>query len=139
MAIKHKLRQLERAARESLDWITLEDGSFYYYDPERTYSVLFLYAANSLRAGRRGEALPDPPEILEVIGGLPTPEDRERAFWKVYGRATKPFVTYDAEKYFASGEIVPYSRLACKPPGQEPPDEGGGGAVRIGKPPDHLR
>jgi hypothetical protein len=73
-----------------------------------------------------------------VIGRLPTPEDRERAFWAVYGVGSKPFVSFDAERFFDTGEIVPHPGLK-REPDDPPPDNGGGEVVRIGKPPDHLR
>jgi hypothetical protein len=85
--------------------------------PEQANIELFLYAANSVRAALASGPLPDPPEILTVIGGLPTAEARRLAFDKVYGGASKPFVTYDVERFFETGEIFPDPRLTSpKPP-----------------------
>lgn len=137
MALKWKLSRLEQIARGTLRWIDLPDGSSYYYDAEQIHAELFLFAANSIRALHRGEPseAPEPPNVLRVIGGLATPEDRERAFWEVYGTTTHPFVSYDLERFFATGEIVA-ADLAARGPdrGDEPLDEGI--EVREGLPPN---
>ncbi len=139
MGLRARLRGLEKAARGKLAWLRLPDGSIVYYDPSQTGPALFLFAARTFRAVRAGEEEPpDPPEILRVISGLPTPEDRERAFWQVYGPAEHPFVAFDAAKFIATGSISPSAHIVRElPDEEEPPD--GGGVERIGKPPDFLR
>lgn len=136
-SLRSKLRHLQKAARGKLAWLELPSGSTFYFDPKRTGAVLFLYAAHGLRAVREGESMPDPPEVLLFIAALPTRDDREKAFWQVYGQSKHPFVSFDLERFFDTGEIRPHPALKRKPV-KPPPDESDG-VVRIGKPPDYLR
>jgi hypothetical protein len=135
--LRGKLRQLQKAARGRLAWIDLPGGGAFYYDPEATGASLFKYAADTLRAERAGEPLPPTPEVLKVIGGLPTREGRERTFWAVYGAGSKSFISFDPEAFFSTGKIKPHPGLKRKP--VEPPPDESEGVVRIGKPPDYLR
>lgn len=134
--LKRRLQRLQKTARGRLAWLDLPDGSSYYYDPGQTAIDLFSYAAQGLRAVRAGEDLPEPPEVLRVIGSLSTREARDEAFTVVYAGSTNPFVPYDPELFLASGEIKPHPALKRKP---DPPSDEDEGAVRIGLPPDYLR
>jgi hypothetical protein len=127
MGLRRKLQHLQRAARGRQAWIDRPDGSSYYYDPSETYAELFLYGANCTRALHRGEPPPEEPEVLRAIGGLASPEDRERAWREVYGGTSVPFVSYDVEKFLGTGEIVSArsgtSPGAYDPEPREKPDE----------------
>lgn len=129
MNLRARLRGLQKQARGRLAWLDLPDGSSFFYDPERTAIALFSYAAQGLRAVRAGEPLPPVPEVLAVIASLPTREAREKAFEAVYAGSSKPFVSFDLERFLASGEIVPHPGLKRKPD-EPPPDEGGGVVLR---------
>jgi len=129
MGLKGRLRQLQKTARGRLAWLDLPDGTSFYYNPEMTLPGLFRFAGDGLRAIRAGRDLPEPPEVLRVIGSLPTREDRECAFTAIYPKPSKPFVAYDVELFLASGEIKPHPAYKRKPD-DPPPDEGGGVVLR---------
>src|SRR5215210_3978255 len=42
MALRERLRRLERDARGNMDWLDLQDGSRYYFEPMEVYKDLFL-------------------------------------------------------------------------------------------------
>jgi len=134
MGLRARLRGLERTARGRLAWLDLPDGRSFYYDPEATGAALFLFAANVYRAVRQGAPLPEVPEVLRVIGGLPTSEARERALDAVYGGASIPFIAYNWERFLATGEVVPDERIKRKTSDRDTPDQGGD--VRIGRAPE---
>ena len=67
MALRDKLRRLERLARGKLDSFELADGRRYYFDPQEAFSHAFLFFSDSMRADHSGEPRPDPPPILEGI------------------------------------------------------------------------
>jgi hypothetical protein len=135
MALKRRLQRLQKTARGRLAWLDLPDGSSFYFNRERTGLALFLYAAQTLQALRAGEPPPEPPEVLRAVAALPTREDREKAFWQVYGPGSKPFVSFDLERFYDEGVLVPHPGLKRKQP-----EESGDGAVDddnlvLGKPP----
>jgi hypothetical protein len=50
MGLKGKMRRLERAAREKLESLELEDRSRYYYDPMEAGIGVFLHTTECLRS-----------------------------------------------------------------------------------------
>ena len=50
MGIRDRLRRLQRAAQGQLEYIELEDGGRYWYDPKEAGTEIFMHGVNSLQA-----------------------------------------------------------------------------------------
>jgi hypothetical protein len=64
VALRNRVRQLERAARDNLDWFELEDGTRFYFDPQKMPGELFDHGSECLKADFKREIRPSPPAIL---------------------------------------------------------------------------
>ncbi len=69
MALRDKLRRLERLARGKLDSFVLADGTRYYYAPQEAFKNAFQFFSDSMRADHNGDPRPAPPEILKAVAG----------------------------------------------------------------------
>ncbi len=108
MALRDKLRRLERLARGKLDSFELRDGQRYYFDPQEAFSHAFLFFSDSMRADHSGEPRPDPPEVLRAVAGA---RDREEALSRALG-GFGGLLPIDREALLSRGELVPRSLLA---------------------------
>ncbi len=108
MALRDKLRRLERLARGKLDSFVLADGTRYYYDPQEAFKNAFQFFSDSMRADHSGEPRPDPPEIMRAIA-----DARDRA--DALSRAMSGYshlLPIDRDALLSRGEFVPRSLLA---------------------------
>jgi len=108
MALRDKLRRLERLAREKLDSFVIADGTRYYYDPQEAFKNAFQFFSDSMRADHSGEPRPDPPEIMRAIS-----DARDRA--DALSRAMSGYshlLPIDRDALLSRGEFVPRSLLA---------------------------
>ncbi len=67
IALRDRLRRLEKLARGKLDSFVLRAGTRHFFDRQEAYSQAFLFFSDSMRADHSGEPRPDPPPILEAI------------------------------------------------------------------------
>ena len=67
MSLRAKLARLEKAMQGNLSSIELTDGSRYWFDPQETGIVLFLYLMDSSRTVYSGSPRPEPPELLRAV------------------------------------------------------------------------
>ena len=105
MGPRRRLRRLEKAVRGKLGYFELREGGHYWFDPSKTFTELFLHAANSLRADYKGEPRPDSPEILKALTHA---KDRKAALEGLYPKGgCKLFSAYDLEALVERGELVP--------------------------------
>jgi len=107
--LKRRLRRIEKAAREHLAYIELEDGSRHYFDPQQTFKELFGYLAECLRAQYAGRKRKDPPEIIHAEAKA---KDREAAFLQLFPRGRAAFFPLDVDALIERGEIVHRSLVA---------------------------
>jgi hypothetical protein len=120
MALRNKLKQLERRAREDLASFVLEDGSRYYFDP--TSGECFLHSMDCLRAQGECEPFPEPPETLRAIARA---RDRGAALNQLYPSGTFGIFPYEVEALIERGELVPRSLVAGRELGEPLPDLSG--------------
>ena len=50
MPLRDRLRRLQEAARGGMDWLDLQDGSRYYFEPMEAHKALFLEKTDGFRA-----------------------------------------------------------------------------------------
>ena len=105
MALRDRLRRLEKNAQGKLSSFELADGSRYFYEPEKVFPELFGHGARCLTADYKGEPRPEPPEILKAIVRA---RDRRRVAERLY----TPFTAYDLDALVERGEFTPRSYLA---------------------------
>jgi hypothetical protein len=116
--MRSKLRRLEQAARGNLQYIELEDGSLFWFEPVEVAKTLFLYDCDCARADYVAEH-PEPPEIVEA---LVRARDRRGAFETLYEDAIALFLPYELEPFFESGQLVHRSVVAGGDPNEPVPD-----------------
>jgi hypothetical protein len=104
MAIRGRLKALERGARKDLASFILEDGSRHYYNPES--SECFLHSVDCLRAQGECEFFPEPPETLKAITRA---RDRQAALHQLYSEGSFGLFPYEPEALMERGEFVPRS------------------------------
>ncbi len=109
MALRDKLRRLEKTMRGKLASFELADGSRYFYEPEAAWGELFLHGSDCLEADYRSEQRPEPPEILTAVARA---KDRRSAVERLYAPDSHPFTAYDLEALVERGEFLPRSFLA---------------------------
>jgi hypothetical protein len=112
LGFKDKLRRLQRAAQGQLEYIELEDGTRYWYDPAEVGVEVFMHTTNSLQADYKGEKRPEAPEILKAISQA---RERRRALETVF---EEPFIAFDLPVLIERGELVPRSMVAGKEYGE---------------------
>ncbi len=105
IALRDKLRRLERLARGTMDSFELESGQRYYFDKGEAYGAAFLFFSDSLRSAHSGEPRPDPPPILEAVAGA---RDREDALERALGGFVG-LLPIDRDALLSCGALVPRS------------------------------
>jgi hypothetical protein len=98
VALRNRLRQLERAARDNLDWFELGDGTRFYFDPQTMPGVLFDYGSACLKADHHGRPRPAPPELLVAVTKA---KDRREALAMLYTN----FLPIDADVLIERGVL----------------------------------
>jgi hypothetical protein len=115
VGIRDKLRRLQRAAQGHLEYIELEDGTRYWYEPQEVGIELFKHTTNSLKADYKGEKRPEAPQILKAISQA---KDRRTALEAVFEEPWKAFIAFDLSVLIERGELVPRSMVAGKQYGE---------------------
>ncbi len=109
MALRDRLRRLEKTMRGQLASFELIDGSRYFFEPDAVWWQLFLHGSNCMEADYRSELRPKPPEILKAVAKA---KDRRSAVERLYAPGSTPFTAYDHKSLVERGEFVPRSFLA---------------------------
>ncbi len=101
IALRDKLRRLEKLARGGLGSFVLRDGSRYYFEPMQAHKAAFGYWSDSLLADYRREPRPSPPAIFQAVAGA---RDRGDALDAV--EAGYSFLPVDREALVKRGEFL---------------------------------
>ena len=109
MALRDRLRRLEKQMQGKLSSFELADGTHYYYEPEKVWSELFLHGAKCLDADYRSEPRPEPPAILQAVAKA---RDRRSVGERIYPPGATPFTAYESKALIERGEFIPRSFLA---------------------------
>jgi len=109
MALRDKLRRLEKTMRGLLGCIELADGSRYFYEPGEVWREVFRHGSRCLTSDYRGEPRPKPPKILQAITKA---KNRRAAVEQFIASGSHPFMAYEMEALVERGEFVPRSFLA---------------------------
>lgn len=109
MALRDKLRRLEKVARGKLGSFELADGSRYYFDPEDVYKETFKYFTDSMRADHRCQPRPEPPQVLQAVANA---RDQEAALSRVMG--DYKLLPVSREALVERGEFAPHSLRASE-------------------------
>jgi len=109
MALRDRLRRLEKTMRGQLAYFELADGGRFYFDRDEKAKATFLYFAKSMDADYHRVPRPEPPEVLRAVGDA---KDRREALFRVMGDAR--LLPIDREALIERGEFVPRSLLAGK-------------------------
>ena len=104
MGLRAKLARLEKAMQDNLSSIELTDGSRYWFDPQETGIVLFLYLMDSARTVYPGNPRPEPPELLRAVAAA---KDRREAFSRICSGGVVPSLPVDVEALVERGKFVP--------------------------------
>ncbi len=105
MALRDKLRRLEKLARGTMDSFVLRDGTRHFFDRQEAFCQAFSFFSDSMRAAHSGEPRPDPPPILEAVAGA---RDREDALERALGGFVG-LLPIDRDALLSRGELVPRS------------------------------
>jgi hypothetical protein len=108
MALRDKLRRLERLARGKLDSFVLADGTRFFYAPQEAFAQAFMFFSDSMKADHNGAPRPDPPEILRAVAGA---RDRGDALSRALG-GFGGLLPIDRDALVERGEFVPRSLVA---------------------------
>lgn len=107
MALRDKLRRLEKTMRVQLGYFELQDGSRFYFDPEEKFRDTFKFFTDSMYADYKREARPEPPDLLKAVARA---EDRGAALDLVVGGASH--LPLDRDALVERGEFKPRSLIA---------------------------
>jgi len=107
MALRDKLRRLEKSMRGTLGHFELADGSRYYFDPQEAMKISFLYLGNCMRADWKREPRPEPPELFRAVANA---RYRREALSRAMGGSS--FLALDRAALLERGEFVHRSFLA---------------------------
>ena len=107
MALRDRLRRLEKQMQGRLSSLELADGTRYYFDPRETGRTTFLYFADSMTADYKREPRPSPPDILQAVANA---KDRSDALTRVMGDYSH--LPIDREALVQRGEFAPRSLVA---------------------------
>ena len=107
MALKGRLRKLEKSMRGNMGSFELADGWRHYFDPQEQFKAMFLYFADSMKADHRRSLRPEPPDILRAVAGA---RDRGEALDLVMGGYSH--LPIDREALVGRGKFVPRSLVA---------------------------
>ncbi len=103
MGLRGRLARLEKAMQGNLSSIELTDGSRYWFNSQETSIELFKYLSGSLQATYHGNALPEPPELLQAVAAA---RDRREAFSRICSGGVVPSLPVDVEALIERGEFV---------------------------------
>src|SRR5829696_6123587 len=115
MAIRDRLRRLEKAMEGNLPSIELGDGTTYHYNRGELWLELLKYRFSSVRADYHGEVRPEPPEIFLMLARA---QDQRAAVtrlwpdWEVRPR----LCAFDLRALVERGELVPVAFAPGYPP-----------------------
>ncbi len=107
MALRDKLRRLEKNMRGQLGHFELADGTRYYFDPQESFKHTFLYFADSMSADYKREPRPEPPDLQKAVAKA---KDRGEALALVMGGTSH--LPIDVGALVERGEFKPRSLLA---------------------------
>jgi hypothetical protein len=99
MALRDRLRRLEKTMQGKLAHFELEDGQRFYFDPQEAF--------NSMGAVWKREPRPEPPALLKAVADA---KDRVEALEIVMGGSS--FLALDREALVERGAFVPRSLVA---------------------------
>ena len=102
MAIKDKLKRLQKAMQGELAYFELADGTTFYFNPQGVLEEMFGFFSESLDAVYHGVDRPDPPQIVQAIAGA---QDRETAFRTVFPEGCA-FMVLDERALVDHGKII---------------------------------
>jgi hypothetical protein len=105
MALRDKLRRLEKLARGGLDSFELRDGRRFFFDKNEAYGDAFLFFSGSMKADHFGSPRPDPPEVLLAVAGA---RDRSDALSRALGGFSH-LLPIDKDALIQRGELLPRS------------------------------
>jgi hypothetical protein len=107
MALRDRLRRLEKTMRGRLSSFELADGTTFYFEPEEQSKAMFLYFADSMTADYKRKPRPEPPELLKAVANA---KDRSEVLSHVMnGYSHLPL---DREALIECGEFKPRSLVA---------------------------
>jgi hypothetical protein len=107
IALRDKLRRLEKLARGTMDSFVLRDGTRHFFDRQEAFGQAFQFFSDSMRADHSGEPRPDPPPILEAISNA---RDREDALERALGGFVG-LLPIDPEALLARGALISRSLI----------------------------
>ena len=107
--LKKGLDRIEKAAREHLAFIELEDGSRHYFEPEQTAIELFGYLIDCLHAQYEGRKRKDPPEIIHAVAEA---KNRQAAFLQLRPGGRAALFPLEVDALIQRGAIVHRSLVA---------------------------
>jgi hypothetical protein len=102
MALRDKLRRLEKVARGRLSSFELRDGQRYYFDPQEAWKITFRFFTDSMDADFKREPRPEPPDLLKAVADA---RDRKGALSLVMDGGSH--LPLDREALVERGEFVP--------------------------------
>jgi len=109
MALRDKLRRLEKTVRGNLKSFELADGRRYYFDPQEASRITFRFFTDCMRADWKREPRPEPPEVLRAVADA---RDRDEALNRVMGGG--PHLPVDRAALVERGAFEPRSLVAGK-------------------------
>jgi len=115
MAIRDRLRRLEKAMEGNLSSIELADGTTYRYNGDELWLELLKYWPFSLRADYEGVVRPEPPEIFVMLARA---RDRRAAVTREFPDwEVNPWIcALDMRALVERGELVPLPFAPGFPP-----------------------
>jgi hypothetical protein len=105
MAIRSKLKRLQKAMRGNLAYIELADGSRHWFDSQEVGIEIYLYFSASLRTVYHGKPRPESPAIVRAVAAA---KDRRKALAQI----PSTHLPLDAEALVERGEFVPRPLVA---------------------------
>ena len=97
MALRDRLRRLQKAARGEMDWLDLRDGSRFYFEPMEAHKELFLEMLRALHTEFEVPDLSDGPHELE--DPAPAPEQDVSELRAALSKATPDSLRRFEERY----------------------------------------
>jgi hypothetical protein len=101
--LRNWVNRLERATGGGIVRVPLEDGTTAAVSKDVAFKEMFEHFNAALSAVHRGEARPEPPEVLSVVARA---HNRKAAYRALFGDGA-PFLLLDEEALLERGELVP--------------------------------
>ena len=99
MALRDRLRRLQKAARGEMDWLDLRDGSRFYFEPMEARKELFLEMLRALHTEFDVPDLSDGPHEPEDQDHHPAPEQNASELRAALAKATPESRARFEERY----------------------------------------